>query len=95
MLFDKAGNFAAFEKALGQTWERSSMRLLSYVALSNHWHLVVWPQEDGQLSAWAQWLTATLVRLWHAHCDSPRTAIRPEMAGQTEQIEVSNCGNVT
>jgi putative transposase len=64
-LFDKPGDFAAFEKVLAQAWERSGMRLLSYAALPNHWHLVVWPQQDGQLSAWAQWLTVTHVRRWH------------------------------
>jgi putative transposase len=66
-LFDKPGDFAAFEKVLAQAWERSGMRLLSYVALSNHWHLVVWPEQDGQLSSWAQWLTVTHVRRWHEH----------------------------
>jgi hypothetical protein len=43
------------------------MRLFSYAALSNHWHLVVWAQEDGQRNAWAQWLTVTRVRRWRAH----------------------------
>jgi len=35
--------------------------------LPNHWHLVVWPQADGQLRIYAQWLTVTHVRRWHAH----------------------------
>jgi len=26
----------------------------------NHWHLVVWPQHDGELSIYAQWLTITV-----------------------------------
>jgi putative transposase len=43
------------------------MRLLAYVILPNHWHLVVWPQRDGDLSLYAQWLTVTHVRRWHAH----------------------------
>jgi putative transposase len=66
-LFDKPGDFAASEKVLGRAWERSGMRLLRYVALSDHWQLVVWPQEDGQRIAWAQWLTVTHVRRWQAH----------------------------
>jgi putative transposase len=41
--------------------------------MPNHWHLVVWPQEDGQLSTWAQWLTVTHVRRWHAHRRSAGT----------------------
>ena len=43
------------------------MRLVSYIAMPNHWHLVAWPERDGQLSEWAQWLTVTHVRRWHAH----------------------------
>jgi putative transposase len=66
-LFDKSGDYAAFEKVLRQAWERTNMRLLSYVLMPNHWHLVVWPQNDGDLSIWAQWLTVTHVRRWHAH----------------------------
>jgi putative transposase len=66
-LFDKSGDYAAFEKVLRQAWERTNMRLLCYVLMPNHWHLVVWPQNDGDLSIWAQWLTVTHVRRWHAH----------------------------
>jgi putative transposase len=46
---------------------------VSYVLMPNHWHLVVWPQHDGQLSTWAQWLTVTHVRRWHAHHHSAGT----------------------
>src|SRR5712691_3295281 len=43
------------------------MPLLSYVVMPNHWHLVVWPQHDGALGTYVQWLTVTHVRRWHAH----------------------------
>src|SRR5207245_1138785 len=66
-LYNKQADYAAFEKVLRQAWERSAMRLLAYVVLRNHWHLVVWPQHDGELSTYAQWLTVTHVRRWHAH----------------------------
>ena len=72
-MFAKPGDYAAFEKVLRQAWERTAMRLISYVAMPNHWHLVVWPEEDGQLSTWAQWLTVTHVRRWHAHYHSGGT----------------------
>ena len=32
----------------------------------NHWHLVLWPARDGELSAYMQWLTTTHMRRWHA-----------------------------
>jgi putative transposase len=66
-LFDKAADYSAFEKVLRQAWERWGTRLLAYALLPNHWHLVVWPQHDGELSTYAQWLTVTHVRRWHAH----------------------------
>lgn len=66
-LFSKKGDYAAFENILLQAWERTAMRLLSYVVMPNHWHLVVWPQHDGELSDYVQWLTVTHVRRWHAH----------------------------
>ena len=66
-LFDKPPDYAAFEKVLRQAWERSGMRLVSNLVMPNHWHLVVWPDRDGQLSEWAQWLTVTHVRRWHTH----------------------------
>ena len=66
-LFDKPADYAAFEKVLCQAWERTAMRVVSYVVMPNHWHLVVWPRNPGELSTWAQWLTVTHVRRWHAH----------------------------
>jgi len=49
------------------------MRLLSYVVMPNHWHLVVWPRRDAELSTWAQWLTVTHVRRRHAQHHSGGT----------------------
>jgi len=72
-LFDKLADYAAFEKVVRQAWERSAMRLLSYLVMPNHWHFVVWPRKDGELSTWAQWLTVTHVRRWHAHHHSAGT----------------------
>ncbi len=66
-LFHKSPDYAAFEKILRQAWERSAMRLLAYVVMPNHWHLVVWPERDGDLTSYLQWLTVTHVRRWHAH----------------------------
>jgi putative transposase len=41
--------------------------------MPNHWHLVLWPRNDGELSTVAQWLTVTHVRRWHAHRHSEGT----------------------
>jgi len=66
-LFRKPADYAAFETILAQAWERTGMRLLAFTIMPNHWHLVVWPEQDGALSDYVQWLTVTHVRRWHAH----------------------------
>ena len=50
-IFDKPADYAAFEKVLRQAWERLGTRLLAYLLMPNHWHLVVWPEHDGELRA--------------------------------------------
>jgi len=67
IIFEKSGDYAAFEKILRQAWDRFGMRLLCYTLMPNHWHLVLWPERDGTLSPYMQWLTVTHVRRWHAH----------------------------
>jgi putative transposase len=41
--------------------------------MPNHWHLVVWPFQDGDLSEWLRWLTVTPTQRWHAHHHSAGT----------------------
>ena len=43
------------------------MRLLTYCLVPNHFHLLLWPREDGDLSAFMRWLTMTHTQRWHAH----------------------------
>ena len=66
-LFDKSGDYAAFEKVLRQAKSWLPMRLLAYCAMPNHWHLIVWPQKDGDLSEFLRWVTVTHTQRWHAH----------------------------
>jgi putative transposase len=35
--------------------------------MPNHWHLVVWPKKDGELSRFVGWLTLTHTQRWHAY----------------------------
>jgi len=48
-IFEDDDDFAAFESLLRETCERFSMRLLAYCLIPNHWHLVLWPRNDGDL----------------------------------------------
>jgi putative transposase len=66
-LFHKAGDFAAFVKVLRQALAWQPLRLLAFCLMPNHWHLVLWPQRDGELSEFLRWLTGTHTQRWHAH----------------------------
>lgn len=66
-IFKKDGDYEAFERVLTEAVKRSKMRLLSYCLMPNHWHLVLWPHLDGQLSTFTGWLTLTHTQRWHAH----------------------------
>ena len=66
-IFEKDGDYEAFESVLSQAVDRTEMRLLSYCVMPNHWHLVVWPKHDDQLSKFTGWLTLTHTQRWHAH----------------------------
>ena len=69
-VFHKEGDYAAFLKLLCQASERVPMRLLAYCLMPNHFHLVVWTYEDGDLSRWMQWLLTSHVRRYHRHYHS-------------------------
>lgn len=72
-LFQKPGDYAAFEKVLRQAHERSPTRLPAFCLMPNHWHLVVWPHRDGELSEYLRWVTVTHTQRWHAHYPSAGT----------------------
>ena len=35
--------------------------------MPNHWHLLLWPRHDGELSEVMRWITVTHTQRWHAH----------------------------
>lgn len=64
-LFCSADEYAAFLDVLDEAVERSSMRLLDYVVMPNHWHLVVWPATGSDLAKFMAWATGVHVQRWH------------------------------
>ena len=63
-LFSKESDYAAFEALLEETHESRPMRICAYCLMPNHWHLVLWPERDGELAAFMQQLTTKHVRRW-------------------------------
>jgi putative transposase len=67
-LFEDAGDYEAFERVLVEAAGREpSVRVCAYCLMPNHFHLVLWPKGDGQLSRFMQWLSMTHAQRWHAH----------------------------
>ena len=71
LLFKQPEDYEAFERVLVEAHERVNMRTLAYCVMPNHWHLVLWPRGDRDLSEFMGWLTLTHTQRWHA---SHRTA---------------------
>jgi REP-associated tyrosine transposase len=66
-VFRKEGDYAAFERAMAHACIEVPMRVLGWCLMPNHFHLVVWPESDGDLSRWMHWLLNTHVRRYHRH----------------------------
>jgi REP-associated tyrosine transposase len=64
-LFDGPADYATFVELLQEATDRFPMRLLCYAVMPNHWHLVLWPRADGDLTAFMEWTTVTHSRRWH------------------------------
>ena len=63
-LFFNDQDFLAFERIVADTLEKRPMRILSYCLMANHWHFVLWPENDGDLAQFMQLLTVTHVTRW-------------------------------
>lgn len=72
-LFEKPGDYEAFERVLAETHARIPLPLFSYVVMPNHWHFVVRPETDSQLTEFFRWLTHTHTMRWHAHYQTEGT----------------------
>lgn len=66
-LFFKDEDYLAFERVMEETLEKRAMRILSYCLMPNHWHFVLWPENDGDLGSFMQRLTVTHVARWQKH----------------------------
>jgi putative transposase len=66
-LFRKPADYAAFRRVLAEALDRHPTRLLGYCLMPTHWHLVLWPERDGQLTELLRWLTLTHAVRWQAH----------------------------
>jgi putative transposase len=69
-LFRHDKDFLAFERALTQALQRHPIEIFAYCVMPTHWHLVVRPKRDRELSTFMKWLTLTHVQRWRTAHDT-------------------------
>ena len=69
-IFRKDGDFLVFEQILAEGIEMFRMRICGYCIMGNHWHLLLWPREDGELSDFMHWITLTHTQRYHVSHDT-------------------------
>ena len=64
-LFEQPADYAAVEKILAEAHAQTRIRITAYCLMPNHWHLLLWPRHDGELSEVVRWITVTHTQRWH------------------------------
>lgn len=72
-IFEHDRDYLAFEHVLAEVQERIPMRILAWCVMPNHWHLLLWPRQDGDLSRFMRLVTLTHTQRRHAYCASAGT----------------------
>ncbi len=69
-IFKNENDYQHFESLLEEAKELIDMRILAYCIMPNHWHLVLYPRNDGDMSEFMRWLTTTHVRQYRVETES-------------------------
>jgi putative transposase len=85
-LFATDEDYRMMEQVILQARLRFGMRLLDFAIMPNHWHLILWPDLDLQLSRFMHWMTTTHTQRWHTAHGSSGTG--PLYQGRYKAIPV-------
>jgi len=67
-IFESDADYIAFERVIQDAVEQvPDLAIIAYCLMPNHWHLVLRPRSDGDLSRFVGWVTLTHTQRWHAH----------------------------
>jgi putative transposase len=66
-LFQKEADYEAFERVIEEAHQKFPIEIFSYCVMPNHWHFVLRPTKDGQLTAFLRAVAHTHTMRWHAH----------------------------
>ena len=66
-IFHKDQDYEAFEALLAEGLEEYDVELFVYELMPNHWHFVLRPLKNGEMSRFLRWVTGTHTMRYHAH----------------------------
>lgn len=66
VIFNKGEDYKNFENLMVEVLDFCPMRILAYCLMPNHWHLVLFPKQNGDMVPFMQRLTLTHTQRWHA-----------------------------
>lgn len=64
-LFEYPSDYEAFVRVVNEALLLHPMRIVDFSLMPNHWHFVVWPEQDGQLAAFMHHVTTTHATRWN------------------------------
>ena len=64
-VFAQPADYESFLRTRADALDRHPIRLLSFVVMPNHFHLVVWPEEACAISAFMRWFMNAHIRRHH------------------------------
>lgn len=62
--FESDADYAEFIAVVAEALRTRPMRICSYCTMPHHWHMVPWPEHDGDLSAFVQHDSSLHVNRW-------------------------------
>jgi len=66
-MFEKPEDYDAFLAVVQETWQEVRLPIFAMVVMPNHWHFVVRPDSEDQVSTFFRRLAVTHTMRWHAH----------------------------
>ena len=63
-VFRTEKDYDAFRRVVEETLRVARIRICAYCWMPNHWHFVLWPERDGELSAFMQRMANMHTQRW-------------------------------
>jgi putative transposase len=64
-IFSQQSDYETFLTTLADAIKRIPIAILAYVVMPNHFHLVLWPQQGIEISAFMRWFMNAHIRRYH------------------------------